>query len=344
MANVPLHPILWRFWRSRHRANTNAHQGFTLTELLVTVFISSGIIAGAMFLVTELTSTNQREAARNETQRDMQNALDYIASELREASFVYTGDCMAGNTTPSGEGCPGLLDRLPASLNSPTNTPVLAFWKNDLLPTEVRQRCAAGNPPSDASGNLANCSNGHAYALIVYSLNTANPNDTWDGRARITRYELSPFNNNAAPVPGYIPPALDADGTPLFRIWPNDLEGPRSAPPPQDTSAVLVDFVDTELEGNEKFREANNPCPSDDYNITPSTAPFRSFYACVLEPVNADGSLNINEGEQSVDVLVHLRGNAYGKPGIFNEDAFITGLETRVFTRSGVDKAPGNAN
>jgi prepilin-type N-terminal cleavage/methylation domain-containing protein len=336
----PSSKFLWqRFWRSRHQAKQQSQKGFTLTELLVTVFISGGIVAGLMFLVTELTSTNQREAARNETQRDMQNALDYIAADLREAAFVYTGECIrgAGNAADGGF-CPGILQFIPAALDSPTSTPVLAFWKHEQLPSEVRRQCRNGNRPQDAAGNEANCSSGHGYSLVVYSLNTANPNDTWRGRARITRYELAPFNSNGQAVPGYTAPVINSEGVPLFRRWPLDQNNQSQSPGrPTDTSMVLVDFVDAGLAGNENFRESENPCPSNDYKITPTEAPFRSFYACVLEPVG-----EVNTGSESVDVLVHLRGNAYGKPGILNENSFLTGLETRVFTRSSVGRGPGS--
>jgi prepilin-type N-terminal cleavage/methylation domain-containing protein len=339
MAHSLLRSFQRRFWRSQRCTTSKSKAGFTLAELLVTVAISSGIIAGLMYLVTELTSTNQREAARNETQRDMQNALDYIAADLRESVYVYTGECLQGvGGSEDNNYCPGILGSLPAALSNANSTPVLAFWKNELLPTEVRRRCSAGSVPVDASGNRANCSTGHAYTLVVYSLSTANPNETWNGRARITRYELAPFNSSAAPVTGYIAPATDSGGVPLFRIWPLDKDRlPRSAPRPTDTSAALVDFVDLELKGNQNFGERANPCPSADYKVTPSTAPFRSFYACVLEPV---GQTNI--GRESVDVLVHVRGNAYGKPGILNENSFLTGLETRVFSQSAVGKGPGS--
>lgn len=341
MAQFSPQSLWWRFWRSQRRTKLSSQAGFTLAELLVTVFISSGIIAGLMYLVTELTSTNQREAARNETQRDMQNALDYISADLREAVYVYTGECLQGvGGSEDNNYCPGILTNLPTALNNATSTPILAFWKNELLPAEVRRRCAAGSVPVDSSGNRANCSTGHAYNLVVYSLNTANPSDTWKGRARITRYELSPFNSSANPVSGYVPPATDSGGVPLFRIWPLDKDKlPRvPAPPrPSDTSAVLVDFVDLALDGNTEFAETANPCPSADYKVTPSTAAVRSFYACVLEP---PGQTNI--GRESVDILVHLRGNAYGKPGILNENSFLTGLETRVYSQSAVGKGPGS--
>ena len=112
--------------------------GFTLIELLVAMFIGSIITSILLFLVVQLLQTSQRESARSDTQREMQMALDYIGRDLREAVYVYDGNCLA-SSPPSGSACKGLLSYLPATTAS--NLPVLAFWRVDPLPPGIDALC-----------------------------------------------------------------------------------------------------------------------------------------------------------------------------------------------------------
>ncbi|NER00416.1 MAG: prepilin-type N-terminal cleavage/methylation domain-containing protein, partial [Cyanothece sp. SIO2G6] len=152
-------------------------KGFTLIELLIVVLIAGGIISGLMFLVVELLTADQREASRNQTQQEMQLAMDYISAELREAVYVYDETCLSG--TASGNVtdvtyCPGLLNHLPEFLSTGGSTPILAFWKQEPLQTAIRDACGNG---SEIAGTP--CIAGHAYALVVYSTDTGD-SDIWD--------------------------------------------------------------------------------------------------------------------------------------------------------------------
>ncbi|NJO66710.1 MAG: type II secretion system protein, partial [Leptolyngbyaceae cyanobacterium RM1_405_57] len=101
-----------RLFQSRQKRKSS---GFTLIELLVVIVIAGGIISGLMYLVVELLGVDQRESSRTETQREMQLAMDYIASELREAVYVYDGRCFAGISTANPPtNCPALINYLPA--------------------------------------------------------------------------------------------------------------------------------------------------------------------------------------------------------------------------------------
>jgi type II secretory pathway pseudopilin PulG len=313
-----------------------------MTELLVVMVLASAIMSGLMYLVVELLTTNQRESSLNETQRDMQNALDYISSELREAVYIYPGECLtgtgAGPTDPTF--CPGLAARLP---NAVTNSavPVLAFWKLEDLPDQVREACA-NSPASVPVGT--NCVSGHSYSLVVYSLSTADPNDIWDGNARITRYELSEFGSTGlARNQGYVSPGGDQ---PFFRTWPFqngiDLSTGAMAGQPQ----VLVDFVDDGSGQTESYTAASEAsCPTG-YSVSPPDgllgargfAGVRSFYSCVQ--TTDDAGVNITLADNP-DTLVYLRGNANGRPGILNENVFMTGLETRVISRNAFQRRAG---
>ena len=124
-----------RLKRSLLPSRSTRSKGFTLLELLVVMAISSGIIAGLMYIVVELMSTDQRESSRSETQREMQMALDYISAELREAEFVYTADNLAcaGPTGAGAPPCSPLTAYLPPAVSN-NSMPILAFWKQERFP------------------------------------------------------------------------------------------------------------------------------------------------------------------------------------------------------------------
>lgn len=317
--------------------------GFTLIELLVVVFIAGGILSGLLYLVVELLGVDQREASRTETQREMQLAMDYIASELREAVYVYN-DCYLpqGNrndpdgdpNNPDDDYCPGLINYLPDDLTSANNIPVVAFWKQQPIPTILKQQCASANPPVGIP-----CRTASSYALVVYSINTDNPNNVWDGKARITRYALTQFQSNGNPTPGYAPPEEGVNVR--FDRWPIGSAGTdRRSGTPRNTSAVLVDFLDDASGAafNDEDETADLArCPTG-YSLTPSqevldniNAPdIRSFYACVDQ----------GQGNTNRDVILYIRGNAQGRPGILGEASFLPTLETRVLSRGVLGRAP----
>jgi prepilin-type N-terminal cleavage/methylation domain-containing protein len=330
-------------------------KGFTLLELLVTVAIAGGIVSGLMYIVVELMGTDQRESSRSETQREMQMAMDYISTELREAVYVYTGanlECAGGT---SGAGCLPLTSYLPASLRN-NSVPIVAFWKQQPFPETtagVRGRCYGNTPPAGVS-----CLTGSSYALIVYSLSKA-PSTVWSGQARITRYALTEFDSQGGLNKGYVNPGAFNN----FATWPigkdnNEqtvdlrnvavLSG-RVPGTPSDTPGpvALVDFVDG------KPRQATT-CPGDGttYSLSPTDAMLdnapgfgrtvRGFYACISIRPQVQGNLQqeVDTGVNQ-DVILYLRGNADGRPGIIG-DVFLPALETRVLSRGVLGKTPSN--
>ena len=350
-----------RLKRSLLPSRRDRSQGFTLLELLVVMAISSGIIAGLMYIVVELMTTDQRESSRSETQREMQLALDYMSTELREAVFVYTADNLncAG---PTGA-CSPLTTFLPPKV-SENSVPILAFWKQKPFPNNVsaaskRGQCFGNAPPKGIS-----CLTGNSYALVVYSLSKANPSTIWsDKNARITRYELSEFNSKGDLTQGYVNPGA-YNGNP-FASWPifeDDTDGKLKniqnvpvkslRPPgqPQGNPVPLVDFVDTQARnpGGKGGAGEATACPNvTNYALTPSldtlkTAGFnnvRSFYACIsVSPTLPAGSRIANPSENQ-EVILHLQGNAYGRPGIF-KDELLSALETTVLSRGVLTKRP----
>lgn len=330
-------------WASSHRHST---KGFTLLELLVVTAIAGGIVAGLMFIVVQLLNTDQREASRSETQREMQLALDYISTDLREAVYVYTGSQMA--CVQANGSCQGALSNyLPPSL-SQNSVPVLAFWKHERFPAPVQARCSTTNARTFPG---VNCEVGSSYALVVYSVSTANTG-TWQGRSRLTRYVLSEFNRSSPTVSfnqGYVNPGSFSN----FGTWPwgrttgssaiDNLQGAtvssgRPAGRPSNTDAridVLVDFVDNAAAPATTCRTE----PGLRYNFSPASA-ATGFYACV--GVQNDGVTPLTGNH---DVILYLRGNVAGRAGYL--DGFRTTadtlptLETRVLARGALGRNPG---
>ncbi len=195
--------------------------GFTLIELLVALVIGSILTTLVLFSAVQLMGTNQREASRSDTQREIQSALDYMNRDLREAIYVYDGQCLRPNPpiTPPGEDpppedliCPDrrIVDSLPAALNTADNTPILAFWRLDPLPQPLLDRCRAEyfNVPRPADLEGVPCRRRSMYTLVVYSLNTGGANN-WQGRARIRRYTLPQFtfSGGITQTPGWARPS-----------------------------------------------------------------------------------------------------------------------------------------
>lgn len=330
---------------SKTSLSKQRNQGFTLIELLVVVVIAGGIISGLLYLVVELLAADQRESSRTQTQQEMQMALDYISAELREAVYVYDQNCLS--TTGRGSAgdadfCPGLYNHIPTSLTTNGNVPILAFWKHQILPTDIREDCDDGNAPEGTP-----CITGHSYALVVYILDKDDNDSTWDGLARIRRYSLFRFDA------GYVDPG---EYQQKFLSWPFYAAAEGSTPTnqqaniPTGTADVLVDFVDDRIrdgvdsvicpgdpDGNVATVGSNNP---EDSNFQPYlltsdpasvTGVANSFYACVG---------NRQQTGENRDVIIFLRGNAAGRPGIFGESAFLPTLETRVLSRAVVERQP----
>jgi prepilin-type N-terminal cleavage/methylation domain-containing protein len=319
------------------RRDRNA--GFTLLEVLVAALIGGMIVSGLMYLVIELMSADQREAAREETHQDMQNALDYISADLREAVYVYEGECLAGNgALGDPDFCPGLVNHLPANLTD-DSVPVLAFWKQEEYPEAIIDDCAGGN-----ADDGTNCLNGRSYTLIVYSLSQG---ENWDGNAQLTRYVLAEFNQAGIRNGGYVNPGATRD----FRRWPYLGDENLQAGRPDNTPDVLVDFVDDGSGQNNRFGEMDEVCPAN-YEASPTEDLLadtgfngvRSFYACIKTFQTAGGEQNTRSDRNS-EVVIRLRGNPAGRPGVNSNDvtgdvSFLTPLETRVLSRGVVGKNP----
>jgi prepilin-type N-terminal cleavage/methylation domain-containing protein len=263
--------------------------GFTLIELLVALIVGAIITTLVLGFTVSLMRNNQRESSRSNTQREVQAAIDYINRDVREAVYVYDGECLrtAGvktsavaptSQTPANT-CPGLLNYLPTQLNTATNLPVLAFWRLDPLPdqllTNVCGNAATAKAIADRTlpvgSPISNvpCVGRKMYTLVVYSINRDNARNVitnWNGRSRITRYTLPQYTDGSGTT------ATTGWYSPLARTFPNWPYDPNPLPgvPPLPTSPatnwagnnqVLVDFIDDRT-NDQGAAAAVATCPS----------------------------------------------------------------------------------
>jgi prepilin-type N-terminal cleavage/methylation domain-containing protein len=354
MAGQRLLTGLKRFLATRRR---DRPAGFTLLELLVAMIIGAIITVGLLSFVVDLVRTNQMDIARSETQRDVQMAMNYIAQDLREAVYVYDGNCLQGSGSPADLGtyCPGIANPgnniLPTSLKQSTasadSIPMLAFWRVDPFPDAIVTLCKATyskltDPSKDPSKDKTSpvygipCLSGKTYSLVVYILqDDKDPNDIWPGKARLVRYQFNQFPNGAVNS-AYVAPLQSQSAT--FQQWPNDTDNNPSspnlpAPGANGTSAVLVDFIDdgqnptgaparptiTPLCPN--VATSTNPyalTPRDDFSLNPKG--IRSFYACVRGKtlIPAGTTDPVTESGVNQEVLLVITGNAEGRAGLQN--------------------------
>lgn len=328
--------------RTRHRSGHDL--GFTLTEILVSVIIAGIIMSGLMTLMVELLTSDARETARTETQREMQMALDYISADIREAFYVYDGKCLEGEQDTCGSG-------LFNSINIPANSvPVLAFWKLEDLPQAVlNNNCA----------NFAQlpqgipCVSGRSNTLVVYYLtsNEGNNANAWSGMGRLQRTAYRQFNSNGTQNANFVDPTDSEIENMTFDNWP---AGQAVTLP---TPITLVDFVDdrpmSDIAAAQDVDQGMSvDCP-DGYNLTPDDSTLenngfggvRNFYACVLDEVgrrsNIDDSNSDPDTAFNQKVILFLRGNAAGKPGIRSaNEGFMPAIQTQVLNRSVRRKSP----
>lgn len=298
---------LKKSWADRRKTTA----GFTILEVLMAITVGSIVTYAMLSLVVNLLGTDQRETAKSQTQAEMSQALDYIAEEMQQAVYIYEGS---------------KLDDL--NITFEDVTPVLAFWKLERVPYKTDPTDTEDKLPEDCSSftESTECYNllttRHTYTLIVYGLATENPDDTWEGPARITRYQLRQYANLSTleETDGYDDPG-NVDKMPDWK------SGGITVGLDNNDNPVLVDLVDnpTLTPAAEDCATGYSPSPS---NTNTGSATLNSFYACVRTPEIATGNLQ--------DAIVYLRGNAAeraGQPGSRNQ-VYLPSLQRRIHART----------
>jgi prepilin-type N-terminal cleavage/methylation domain-containing protein len=186
--------------------------------------------------------------------------------------------------------------------------------------------------------------------------------------------QKSGFNRS----PGYIDPLTDVAPIEMFQTWPykggincqispgptgtstcqmKNVTGGTSGPDNARKGVVLTDFLDDVLPSSS--RELPNPiCPSKNYSMGPRKTTVTanqldpdtnvggnlastSFFVCIRGKLSADTVPKVNQpalGEVQ-DIVVFLRGNAYGRAR-FLQDAYLPTLQTTVALRGIINKEP----
>lgn len=305
--------------------------GFTLVELLVSMLMAGIIVSSLLFMVVNLLQTDQKESATNQTQGEMQAAMDYITSDLRNAVYVYDDVTKLSSYLPDF---------------ATTYKPILAFWKtesvteqNQSLPLDCTIATFTALQKEECTSLRVRQS---TYTLVVY-LQSKGEGGEWKGQSRIRRYQLRKYKNTdtekmstLSQSKGYVDPSQTNTN---FQKWPlsnvdgtTNLQGVNNKP--NVDGDVLVDFVDDPT--NEVTISS---CPSTDYIRTPiipaspAVNNSTSFFACVRNEAN---SVGLNQ-----DVIVFLRGNPIGKTGIFTfANKQLPTLQSQVIARGVLDKTP----
>ena len=336
---------LLRLYLSRYRKSTTSKSsGFTLTELLVVVLLGGLILAGLMKIVVDLVASDFREFARTETQREMAQALRFIASDLQQAIFVYDNlpGIQATNPPPPASAV--------ANLQNIPNGTVLAFWVLEDLPysgQNLPNNCASfGSRQQECNALVVRRT---AYTFVVYTLEQRA--GVFEGPAQVVRYELRQYDNLAslALSPDYRDPTEAGAGG--FAAWP----GPNGVTyAAQANGRVLTDFVDADNVPDfvDLTAQADSHCPDEpdtpegDYRLI---APNNfggviptSFYACVRIPRNQAGNRDTGSVQ---DITLYLRGNALGRANLPdsndpNRRTYLPTLETQVQIRSVFQRDP----
>jgi len=344
--------LLLYLWRARRLARA----GFTIAELVIGATIGVILLTGMMYLVVEMTRVERTETARGETEREMAQALDYIAAELREAVLVYDRNCLGGNGSGNGVTCPGLT--------LPVNT-VLAFWKREPVPdlnflNKVEPRDGTDQQKIDRYARDNACVTKRdcnavmnyvrtQYTLVVYVLcpnrvrdcERNNPgfgsNTDPRGPARIMRgyFRQYVWGSNPTQFQNRLE-NLDPLESPT---WPAGIPSwTRNADDNANKNAdtgILISNVDWEPS------QVNVNCPAGYVSTTGvgQDTGFRSFFACVRE------RRGVAETGFVQDVYVYLRGNAADRAGLREIESSGTNIyrpavETYVRTRGSYNRRP----
>lgn len=346
--------LLLYLWKARRLARA----GFTIAELVIGATIGVLLLSGMMYLVVEMTRVERTETARGETEREMAQALDYIAAELREAVLVYDRNCLGATGTGNGSTCPGLT--------LPTNT-VLAFWKREPVPDSNFLANVQGDTDQEKIDRYArdnacvtdrDCSAvmnyvRTQYTLVVYVLCPNRERDCENnpgfrsntdprGPARIMRgyFRQYVWGKRASDFENRLRVSDFQNLDPLeIPTWPAGIPSwTRNADDNANKNAdteILISNVDWEPP------RVNVNCPAGYVSTTGvgQNTGFRSFYACVRE------RRGVAETGFVQDVYVYLRGNAADRAGLREIESSGTNIyrpavETYVRTRGSYNRRP----
>lgn len=338
--------------RCRSYLSQTKDSGFTLLEVLMAITVSSVVVYAMLSLVVSLLETEKRETAKTQTQIEIGQAIDYIASEIEQAAYIYESSCLGGGRQSDGnpvngdEYCPGLSNIItfPSGL-----TPVLAFWKLEAVPYNTATNSNEALPvsclnmPTTPINLQEECygikNSRSSYTLVVYGLRT-DTNDTWDGPARITRYQMRKYKTddlkNLTKTAEYLINNQDPETT-TFQKWPctNSPCSPKKIT--QYNDDVLVDLIDDDKNqstGGTQVICDQNKYVNTTYSLSPAANTPDGFYACVSSPGGSGGYQ---------DAVIFMRGNAAARAGEepkSQNPAYLPSISRRVKAGTLLNRTP----
>ncbi|MEQ9238784.1 hormogonium polysaccharide secretion pseudopilin HpsC [Coleofasciculus sp. E2-BRE-01] len=302
------------FTRLKRSQPTGKAAGFTLIELLVALIMAALIITPLLGFMINILSTDRREQAKATSEQEIQAAADYITRDLQQAVYIYDAQALNNDLDLKDGTTSGIKDQLPSVDDG---TPVLAFWKRELIKNVVPYQESASCP--------GECNDAFAYSLVAYYLiqgdDPSNPN--WSNAARIGRFEISdgvgnPYEDPTNPNDDYI---SGHEPDPGFALFNTDLPGTlntrmnrweKGKQPYTKSVDILVDYVDdTEAQTVGLLPPSSDDVPREicpaspewtqvpDYSQVADEFKTYSFYACVNWEANT--------------AKVYLRGNALAR-------------------------------
>ncbi|MEG5016327.1 MULTISPECIES: hormogonium polysaccharide secretion pseudopilin HpsC [unclassified Microcoleus] len=340
--------------KSQHQKNRSGpdqtDKGMTLVELLVGAIMAFLIITPMLGFVVDMLNTDRREQVKSNTEQDLQAAVDFIAQDLSQAIHIYDNSAAGIPALQAGNFIP----------NQPDRTPILVFWKRQLLKDSVPVNADTPLPincdPEAQPGKVGDCNDTYVLSLVAYYQIKDN-NPIWcqpsggSCPTRIARYQindgLKDTNSGVYFTPSQVKKSQEKssayNGTPTGNIPAFDISQPdknvttggANFPEPPE---VLVNYIDhssnteTELPATEcttalgdptiKIGTTTSPIPEKSLKITDSLSPnpTNSFYACV------DTAKNI--------ARVTIRGNSLRR--LQANDAEFKTTKSAFFPRSSV--------
>ncbi|MEG4585872.1 hormogonium polysaccharide secretion pseudopilin HpsC [Microcoleus sp. MOSTC5] len=187
--------LLLKSQNQRNRSGpAQTEKGMTLVELLVGAIMAFLIITPMLGFVVDMLNTDRREQVKSNTEQDLQAAVDFISEDLSQAIYIYD---QAGITATTAA-------KLPPPPANTTGTPILVFWKRQLMKNSLPiNTTVSTKKPSECQNKPADCNDTYVLSLVAYyQIKDSTPNSTWcqpsggPCPSRIARYEIrEPIRN-----------------------------------------------------------------------------------------------------------------------------------------------------
>ena len=190
--------------KTQHQQNrcrqAQTEKGMTLVELLVGAIMAFLIITPMLGFVVDMLNTDRREQVKANTEQDIQAAVDFIAQDLSQAIYIYDNNpATTTTTTTTPTGIPALLAGKFLPSVTPTQIPILVFWKRqrlkDAIPINKFEAKTITPKTCNEPNNREKCNDTDVLSLVAY-YQFKDEDKTWcqpygtTCPTRIARYEI----------------------------------------------------------------------------------------------------------------------------------------------------------